>query len=330
MNERHLVYLLEIAERGSLSGAAATLGIDQPSLSRHVKQMEVDLGGALFHRTGRGVRPTSIGELFIDIARRYVEDMADLRQRVDSEREQPQGTVVLGVVQFFGDAFVPACLLKYRATRPNVVVHVTGGSSSIIQEMLLAGRIDLGLVYDAGRSNDLIAEPIMTDKLCLYSTRPVRESAGGLGVVPFHALAGLPLVLPARQHGLRRAIEHAARLAGVTLSVLYEVDSLITTKAMVRSGDCAAILPFGALGGELAHPNRHLFKIVEPEVDAVFSLATARNRKGGRAATEFIAFIRREMKGFSQDIQRTMRVHLGEERAAGTSLPPAGVMRTMP
>lgn len=303
LNERQLTYLIEVAQHGTLSGAAVTLGIDQPSLSRYIKQMERDVGDALFHRTGRGVHPTEVGLALLEIARRYVNDLNDLRNSVQEKKDQPRGSVSLGAVQLLGENFAPSCLLKYRIKRPNVLVHLAGGSSDLIQEMLLSGRLDLGLVYDAGLSSDLIAQPIMTEELVIMASHGPHTKKLGNGKVTLASVADLPLILPGRRHGLRRAVDYAARQAGVRLNIAYEVDSLATIKALVRQGDCFAILPFSGVATEIRENKCQVFQIVEPNISTAFSMAIARNRPSARVAEEFTAFVRQEIGKFTQEMK---------------------------
>jgi LysR family transcriptional regulator, nitrogen assimilation regulatory protein len=62
MNSQHLEYFCKVAEFGSFSRAAIFLGINQSALSRHVRNLERDLGIQLFYRNGRGVVLTEFGE----------------------------------------------------------------------------------------------------------------------------------------------------------------------------------------------------------------------------------------------------------------------------
>src|SRR6266568_7180935 len=62
MDTHRIKYFLQIAEEGSMTRAAAVLGVAQPALSRQIRLLERDLGITLFHRTRRGVQLTEDGE----------------------------------------------------------------------------------------------------------------------------------------------------------------------------------------------------------------------------------------------------------------------------
>lgn len=299
MNIRQLQLFVEIARSGSFSSAAAVLGSDQPSLSRQVKQLEDEIGARLFFRTGRGVKLTEVGDDLLDISNRYINDMSDLRQRVQAERAHPRGRVCLGVVQFLGATFAPHLLMRFREAYPDIAVHVTGGNSGVIHEWLLNGRIDIGIIYDAGRSHELSGEPILREKTCLFGSRALAQEYGidTLDEVPLQELARLPLILTSRHHGLRRAMEHQAQRAGVRLSVTYEVDNLATIKALCRAGAAFAPLPCGAYAQDSAQEQGFVAPIT-PGIESVFSMVFARHRPLTSATRELAGVIRTEIRDY--------------------------------
>ncbi len=69
MNLASCLYLIRIAEHGSLSSAAIVLGVTQSTLSRAVREMESELGAVIFHRDGRGVVLTDEGAVVLEAAR---------------------------------------------------------------------------------------------------------------------------------------------------------------------------------------------------------------------------------------------------------------------
>ena len=87
-----------VAEQRSLTRAAAGLGEDQSSLSRRISALEVALGGRLFHRTGRGVTLTELGEQLQPRINGILADLAALAEDARGERDSPRGDVELGVV----------------------------------------------------------------------------------------------------------------------------------------------------------------------------------------------------------------------------------------
>ncbi len=76
MNLRQLRYFLAITDRGSITSAAEVLGVAQPALSLHLKNMEAELGTKLLERHAAGVTPTEAGRLLASRARSILDDVA--------------------------------------------------------------------------------------------------------------------------------------------------------------------------------------------------------------------------------------------------------------
>ena len=98
MEIRQLKAFVEIAANGSYARTAAAVGIAQSVLSRQMSALERGIGGRLFHRTGRGVVLTELGERLLPRARALLADAAALADAARGERAQPHGEVTLGVV----------------------------------------------------------------------------------------------------------------------------------------------------------------------------------------------------------------------------------------
>ena len=78
MNLLHLKYVISIAENGSINKAAEELHVAQPNLSRVVREMEGELGIRFFHRSSRGMLLTPDGELFVNQARKILEQVDEM------------------------------------------------------------------------------------------------------------------------------------------------------------------------------------------------------------------------------------------------------------
>src|SRR5262245_66420138 len=87
---RHLRYFVAVGEEEHFGRAAERLHVVQPALTRQVRQLEEEMGCALFERLKRGVRLTEAGKLFLEETRRL---LADLGRSVDQARLVAQGTV---------------------------------------------------------------------------------------------------------------------------------------------------------------------------------------------------------------------------------------------
>src|SRR5688500_629205 len=97
MDLSQLECFVRVAEAGGFSKAATTLSLTQPTLSRKVRRLEVELRKNLLLRDGRGVRLTDEGVIFLAHAKGLIEQAERARQEIASYRSSPTGKVIIGV-----------------------------------------------------------------------------------------------------------------------------------------------------------------------------------------------------------------------------------------
>jgi DNA-binding transcriptional LysR family regulator len=165
---------LAVLEAGSISGAARRLGAQQPTLSRHVAQLESQLGTPLFERTGRGLEPTSAALAMADGARQMRAGAAALTRQLQARREETSGTVRITTSHEAATWLMPQVLAGLRAAEPGIAI-----------ELVVTDRV----------SNLLLREA----DIALRMVRPQQHS------LVARKLADLPIVAAAHESYLKRA-----------------------------------------------------------------------------------------------------------------------------
>ncbi len=167
MDLTRLQYFVAVAEAGSFSRAAAALHLTQPSLSRQVQLLEDELGQRLLERTGRGAVPTEAGSALLAHARSIFE-LAE-RARVDMQERQrnPRGRITVGLPPRVAHVITADLVERFHAAYPEAAITVVEGLSIRLREWLVAGRVDVAIVFDPPRG--LTAEDL---------DRPLRLSVG--------------------------------------------------------------------------------------------------------------------------------------------------------
>ena len=103
MDLRQLRYFVAVAERGGFGAAASALNVAQSALSRHIKQLEHELGGELLERGARGVSVTESGKVLLARGRWLLGAVDDVKAEVRTENRDPSGTVRLGAPSSLAD-----------------------------------------------------------------------------------------------------------------------------------------------------------------------------------------------------------------------------------
>jgi LysR family nitrogen assimilation transcriptional regulator len=276
MDLRQLGFFVRIVESGNFSRAAKSLNVAQPSLSQRIKDLERELGVDLLHRSPTGVKPTDVGTIVADRARSILKQVDHLKTEVRGQAATPTGNVTVGLPTTMALHLTVPLVQQVREKLPGINLHVTEGMSGHIQEWVLSGRIDVAILYSADPVPGLELELLLTEDLYLIAAR--RKHQNSPASLTLADVADFPLVLPGRDHGLRRNIERAALDAKVTLNVPVEVDSLPHMKRLVVDGALFTILPWAACREEIRTERVVARRIVAPVLRRPVVLAVARDR----------------------------------------------------
>jgi LysR family nitrogen assimilation transcriptional regulator len=288
-----LQYFVSIAESGSFTKSALQNNMAQSALSRRVRDLEVELGTALFYRNGRGVVLTDAGEVFLARARGLLAEREALRQDMRASVSELDGTVKLAVPPSVGLVLLAPLLRQIRADLPRVRMRVMEGFSGHVAEWLAAGKVDLAVLYKMKASALLDAEHLLFEDMFLISA-PDAPPLGVANGVSVAELAGEELVLPGPPHGLRVLVEEAAAKAGVTLNVSIELETLPTIHDLVGSGGIRTILPLTAVSREL-QAGRLVAQRITPAINRELILAHAPHRAAAPVTKAVVRLIRAQI-----------------------------------
>lgn len=115
---------LAVLDAGSLMGAARALGAQQPTLSRHLAELEAQLGTPLFERTGRGVLPTAAALAIADSARQMQAGAEQLARGLHKSREATSGTVRITTSEVAACWLLPPLLAQLQQAEPGIQVEL--------------------------------------------------------------------------------------------------------------------------------------------------------------------------------------------------------------
>jgi len=113
-----------VLDAGSLMGAARHLGAQQPTLSRHIAELEAQLGTALFERSGRGMVPTAAALALADAARATSEGAEAFTGAVAGRRAATTGTVRITTSQVAASYLLPTVLAELQRTEPGIQIEL--------------------------------------------------------------------------------------------------------------------------------------------------------------------------------------------------------------
>ena len=246
METRHLRAFLKIADTGSISRAAESLGLSQPSLSQQLLRLEDEVGVQLFRRTPRGVIVTEAGRVFQEHARQILRAESQALEDVRQLRAGASGQAILAVPPSVARQVGVPLVSLLASESPEITVRLVESFTGNIRGWLERGQVDLGLLHDQGPLRNLSARRLLSEELVLAG--PPGTFVEGENV-PLDRLRDYPLIAPGPQHGLRQVIEHESARLGAAFRIVQEIDALGQIVALAAAGQGYAILPRAAAEG---------------------------------------------------------------------------------
>jgi LysR family nitrogen assimilation transcriptional regulator len=258
---RQLRYFVAIVENGSLSKAALVLGIAQPALSQHVRRMEDELRVPLLNRTPRGVMATDAGERLYRSARGVLAQVAEIPDFVRGAVTNPTGEVRFGMSGTVSELVAVPLINLARERYPGIRIRLVEAMSGHVLEWLKKGDVDVALVYATSDPKGLATEHVLTENLCLFGKPGGPMDFPSASTVTLAQALAMDLVMPGPSHGLRKLVEDAAVLTGLSVNAVLEVDSYNQIKGLTRQGAGYGILPETAVAAEVAQGIFHFWRI---------------------------------------------------------------------
>lgn len=148
MELRHLRYFLAVGEEQHYGRAAKRLRLAQPALSRQIQDLEREIGFRLFDRLPRGVKISEAGKLFLNDARRILQEVNDATARAERIAFGLAGTLRMGFVQSMSwRGIVPDSFRRFRELQPDAELQLKPLSSSEQLPAIQSGSLDAGFVF---------------------------------------------------------------------------------------------------------------------------------------------------------------------------------------
>jgi DNA-binding transcriptional LysR family regulator len=163
-----------VAEAGSFTRAAESLGLSQSAISRQISALEEDLRTPLFHRHARGLVLTEQGEILLETAQEIAARMAVVESRLGEAKDHPAGHLRINTTVGFGTVWLTAHLREFLDLYPEITVSLLVIDTELDLSMREA---DVAIRLNPPRQPDLIQKRLMTVHTHLYAAPEYLESA---------------------------------------------------------------------------------------------------------------------------------------------------------
>ncbi|GCE41015.1 Cyn operon transcriptional activator [Rhodococcus wratislaviensis] len=252
---RHLRYLLAVAEHGNFTRAAEDLHISQPTLSQQIKQLERAVGVQLLDRTGRRVRLTDAGDVYVDHARRALRDLGAAERAVHDVQDLSRGHLRLGATPTFAAYLIGPLVAEFHTRHPGIVLTLTETTQDRIESALLADDLDLGIAFTGSHLTGITAAALFIETLGLVTG--VQGSDPSPEPLPVQALHDRQLALLSGDFATRSHIDTYFAEHRVDPRIIFEANSIQSIIEIVQRASVATVLPDAT-----THDHPHLVPVL--------------------------------------------------------------------
>lgn len=264
---RRLRYFVAIVRNGSLLLASRELGVAQPALSRHMRELETLVGFQLLERLPRGVRATDAGQILLHHARNIVAQVDEAENAIRSfaKAKGRLRTLKLSLLPSWATSFTPAIVAAVATKLSNISLQIVEARHDESLRLIANREVDLAITFSD--NSDDAETLIVQEKLFVVSRQELPASC------TFEStLKQRSLILPTIRNPLRAVIDRAADRIGLKPQVKIEIDGQDTVKRAVIAGIGDSILSWNSVRPECESGLLFASPIVDPVITRTISL----------------------------------------------------------
>jgi DNA-binding transcriptional LysR family regulator len=291
---RHLETFCRIAALKSFSRAADDLLLTQPTVSGHILFLERSLSLRLFDRTGREIRLTQAGEMFLRYASKILTVRKDLLNALSEFSQGIRGELSLGASTIPGEYLLPRLMGDFKRAHPRFTLSLKISDTKDIVQELLQGHIEFGLIGAKVNHRSLHHEKFEEDEIIVIA--PPDHPLSRKRSVGFEDLLKEPWIIREEGSGTQMTVERALRKKGKSLkdfNVAIEMGSTSSVKEGVKANLGLAFISRRAVEEEL---NRNLFTSIILEgmksISRQIYIVSQRGKTVSPAGMEFLRFLK--------------------------------------
>ncbi|MFL0810660.1 MAG: LysR family transcriptional regulator [Agarilytica sp.] len=240
---KQLRAFVAVARTQSFAEACGLVSLSQPALSITIKNLETDLGGSLLNRTTRTLSLTPEGEEFLAVAERLLQDWDAAIGDVHNLFSLRRGKISIAAMPSFACNHLPQAISEFRKNHPGVNISVQDVVAEQVVELVRKGRVELGISFDPGESEDLCFTPLFQDQFIALLPATFANALPDDSPISWTQLLAHDFIALQKPANVRVLLETTLAKHNLNLNVVYETHQLATTGKMVANGLGVSAVP---------------------------------------------------------------------------------------
>lgn len=298
MELRELISFYHVAQLRSVSKAARSLELGQPTVTTHLRKLEDEFGITLFDRIKRPIQLTSEGVTLLELVTPVVTSVDALKTQMDyAER---RGSFVVGAYPDLVTHHLPKGIQKFRAEYPDVRIRLLARPYNGLIQLVRTGEIDLAFCSPPPADDAALEFRELFQYNVVLMTPPAHPLLRQHPVT-LNDIVASPLILSGPESILRQRVDQALKAAGLTGDVVLALDDTESIKRYVEIGMGVAV------GSDFAmHPEDHdrigVIRLDHLFPNSVIGVCTLKGKFAGQAVRNFVQMMSDEMRGYRAEL----------------------------
>lgn len=252
MTSNHLRYFIEVVEQKNFTKAAEKLYISQSAISKAIHSLEKELQTSLYVHDTRNFVLTSSGELLYQFAKDVLEYYTMRENELKAKIKNENNILRLGLPPTAGSIYFYSLIRDFKKQNPEIELQINDATSKYIPDLLLEGKLDLGVVIEPYEDERFI-------KKVAYQTEAVfvvsnQHPLANQKEVDFSTLKEENFIQVTKDFQYRKVFENYCQKAGFIPKIAFETNQWDMIIEMVADHQGVSILPLPLLNNY--HSNR--------------------------------------------------------------------------
>jgi DNA-binding transcriptional LysR family regulator len=288
-----------VVDLKSFTKAAEAHYLSQPTVSEHIRILEETFNGKLLERHGRTVRPTAVGRVLYDYARRIIQLKDETFQAIETFKGEVSGQLVIGSGNIPGTYLLPDIIASFKARYPSVKLTLKISDSTDILNKLLDNQLEMAVLGADFSDNRLELTQVFTDEFVLVV--PPDHKWAKKKNIHLQDILEESFILRERGAGSRLTLEKKLESLGLnikTLNIVAELGSVEAIKQGIRAGIGISIMSSMICRDDACQKKLACIPFAGNGCTRPISLAKKKHHVFSPVAEEFYAHLQGEMERF--------------------------------
>lgn len=287
MDIRQLRYFVEVAKQKSFTKASEILFVSQPSISKMIKGLEVELKVTLLDRSEKEIELTDVGKVVYEQALDVLQLVDGIASSVNEFVDIKKGNVKLGLMPTVGVLLFPTLIGGFKKQYPQIDIQMVEYSAKLLEQHVENGVIDLGVTV-LPVSSKFETVPLLSEELVVIVDS--KHQLVGNESIHLAQLKNESFILFTEDFILHDRVKHACIQAGFNPKVAYTSSLWDLVGEMVASRLGISLVPKSMIH-RFNNPLIHAIPLSQPHIDWELGLIYKKDKYLSYAAREFILYI---------------------------------------